>query len=391
MNKFKTAAIHGGQTEPNPFHSLNPPICQTSTFTFDNLDHAEEVMSFRSTDYVYTRGNNPTLRLLENRVAELEGGAGAVAFSSGMGAISTVLMSLLKPGDRVIAHKTLYGSAFSFITEMLVKYGMSYELIDLTCAENLEKVMDSKTKVVYFETPSNPDLSIIDIVKVSEIAHARGAKVVVDNTFASPYFQRPLELGADVVVHSATKYLCGHGDVVAGIAVASSEEYIANLKFGYMCEFGNVMSPFNAWLILRGIKTMGIRMREHEKNAIEVAKFLSEQDKIGEVKYPGLETHPGHEIAKKQMDGFGGMITFEVKGGLDAAKRFVDGLKLFQLAVSLGDCESLVELPAVLTHRGYPKEKLKEFGLTESMVRISVGLEDVEDIIQDLRQALENI
>lgn len=391
MKKFKTAAIHGGQTEPNPFHSLNPPICQTSTFTFDNLDHAEEVMSFRSTDYVYTRGNNPTLRLLENRVAELEGGAGAVAFSSGMGAISTVLMSFLKPGDRIVAHKTLYGSAFSFITEILVKYGICYELIDLTCAENLEKAMDSKTKVIYFETPSNPDLSIIDIERVSAIAHAGGAKVVVDNTFASPYFQRPLQLGADVVVHSATKYLCGHGDVVAGIAVASSEEYVPNLKFGYMCEFGNVLSPFNAWLILRGIKTMGIRMREHEKNAVEVAKFLSEHEKIGEVKYPGLNTHPGHEIAKKQMDGFGGMITFEVKGGLDAAKKFVDSLALFQLAVSLGDCESLVELPAILTHRGYPKEKLKEFGLTDSMVRISVGLEDVEDIIQDVRQALETI
>lgn len=389
MSGFKTKAIHGGQTEPNPFHSLNPPICQTSTFTFDSLDHAEEVMSFRSSDYVYTRGNNPTLRLLENRVAELEGGAGAVAFSSGMGAISTVLMSLLKPGDRVIAHKTLYGSAFSFITEMLVKYGITFELIDLTCAENLEKEMDSKTKVVYFETPSNPDLSMIDIKKVSNIAHAKGAQVVVDNTFASPYFQRPLEHGADIVVHSATKYLCGHGDVVAGIAVARSEEYIPQLKFGYMCEFGNVMSPFNAWLILRGLKTMGIRMREHERNAKSVVKFLLEHPKIGEVKYPGLESHPGHEIAKKQMDGFGGMVTFEVKGGLDAAKKFVDSLKLFQLAVSLGDCESLVELPAVLTHRGYPKEKLAEFGLTESMVRISVGLEDIEDIVKDLGQALE--
>lgn len=391
MSGFKTKAIHGGQTEPNPFHSLNPPICQTSTFTFDSLDHAEEVMSFRSSDYVYTRGNNPTLRLLENRVAELEGGAGAVAFSSGMGAISTVLMSLLKPGDRLIAHKTLYGSAFSFITEMLGKYGVSGELIDLTNADNLESALDEHTKVVYFETPANPDLSIVDIEKVSAIAHAKGVQVVVDNTFASPYFQRPLELGADVTVHSATKYLCGHGDVVAGIAVARSEEYVPQLKFGYMCEFGNVMSPFNAWLILRGLKTMGIRMREHEKNAKAVAKFLSEHPKIGEVKYPGLESHSGHEIAKRQMDGFGGMITFEVKGGLKSAKRFVDSLQLFQLAVSLGDCESLVELPAVLTHRGYPKEQLLKFGLTESMVRISVGLEDIEDILEDLSDALRNI
>lgn len=388
---FQTRAIHSGQVEENPSHALNPPIFQTSTFTFDSVEHADEVMSFKSTDYVYTRGNNPTLRLLENRIAELEGGSGAVAFSSGMGAISSVLMSLLKPGDEVIAHKTLYGSAYTFITEMLKNYGVTHKLLDLTDLQLLSNNITEKTKVIYFETPANPDLSIIDIKGVKSIVELKNIKIVVDNTFATPYFQRPLEKGADVVVHSATKYLSGHGDVIAGIAIAKDMDYINNLKFGYMCEFGNVMSPFNAWLILRGLKTLPLRMREHEKNAKKVAEYLNNSPKIGKVIYPGLSNHKGHEIAKNEMDGFGAIITFEVEGGLEHAKKFVNNLKLFQLAVSLGDCESLVELPAVLTHRGYPKEELEKFGLTESMVRFSIGLEDVEDIIEDIEQSLKSI
>lgn len=391
MTGFNTRAIHGGKSGKNPNNALNPPIFQTSTFVFNSIDHANKVMNFESDDYVYTRGNNPTLRLFENKMAELEYGKGAVAFASGMAAISSVILSLLKANETIIAHKTLYGSTFTVVTELLPKYNIKYTIVDLTNLEDLENAIDESTKVIYFETPSNPDLSIIDILEVSKIAKKYGIKVVVDNTFASPYFQNPLLLGADVVVHSATKYISGHGDVVGGVAISKDEDYIHYLKFGYMCELGGVMSPFNAWLLLRGLKTLGLRMKQHEVNAMAVAKFLENHPKVKSVMYPGLENFKGHSIAMKQMKGFGAMISFEVKGGLGAAVKFVEGLKLAQLAVSLGDCETLVELPAAITHRGYPRDKLKEFGLTESMVRISVGLEDKEDIIADLEQALKLI
>lgn len=390
MHRFDTKAIHGGMVK-NPCNSLNPPIFQTSTFIFDDLDHVEKVMSFESDDYVYTRGNNPTLRLFENKMTVLEEGKGAVAFSSGMAAISSVLFSLLKPGDKVIVHKTLYGSAFNVVNKVLKDYNIENITIDLRNTEGITKAIDENTKVIYFETPCNPNLEIIDIKKVCEIAKKNNLKVVIDNTFASPYFQRPLTLGADVVVHSATKYLCGHGDVIGGVAVAADEEYINTLKFDYMCEFGGVMSPFNAWLLLRGIKTLPVRMRQHEANAKKVAEFLEAHPKVKKVFYPGLESCEGHHIAKSQMEGFGAMISFEIDGDLKQSKSFVNGVKLIKLAVSLGDCETLIEYPAVMTHRGYPKERLEEFGLTETMIRLSIGLENPEDIIEDLENAFELI
>lgn len=391
MKRFDTKAIHGGQKGKNPNNALNPPIFQTSTFVFDSIEHANKIMSFESDDYVYTRGNNPTLRLFENRMTELEGGAGAVAFSSGMAAISSTILSLLKPQDNIIVHKTLYGSTYTVATELLPKYNIDYKIVDLTDLDQLIETIDENTKVIFFESPSNPNLSIIDIKAVAAIAKEKNIKVVVDNTFASPCFQNPLLLGADVVVHSATKYICGHGDVVGGVAIAKDLDYIHYLKFDYMCELGGVMSPFNAWLLLRGLKTLGLRMRQHENNAIKVANFLNEHAKIKSVLYPGLPDFKGHETAKEQMSGFGAMISFEVKGDLQTAIKFVDGLKLCQLAVSLGDCETLIQLPSAITHRGYPKDKLAEFGLTETMVRISVGLEDYQDIIDDLSNALELI
>ncbi|SCG83926.1 methionine-gamma-lyase [Proteiniborus sp. DW1] len=386
-HSFETMAIHAGGGK-NANNALNPPIYQTSTFVFDNIEHVEKVMSFESDDYVYTRGNNPTLRLFENRMTALEEGKGAVAFASGMAAISSVLFSLLKPGDNVIVNKTLYGSSYNVVTHVLPQYNVSYKIADLSDTDKLSELIDENTKVIYFETPSNPNLMILDIKKIASIAKEKGVKVVIDNTFATPYFQRPLTLGADVVVHSATKYICGHGDVVGGVAVSKDEDYIQSLKFDYMCEFGGVMSPFNAWLLLRGLKTLGVRMKEHEKNAMAVAKFLKSHPNVKEVYYPGLEDFKGHEIAKEQMSGFGAMISFEVKGNLEDAKKVVNSVKLAQLAVSLGDCETLIELPAAMTHRGYPKEELAKFGLTESMIRISVGLEGVQDIIEDLDSAL---
>lgn len=388
--KFETMAIHG-TGDKNANNALNPPIYQTSTFVFNDIDHVEKVMSFESDDYVYTRGNNPTLRLFENTMALLEEGAGAVAFSSGMAAISSVLFSLLKPADKVIAHKTLYGSTYNVINSLLPKYGVSSELVDLREIGELVDVIDEKTKVIYFETPSNPDLTVLDIEQICALAKKRNVKVVVDNTFATPYFQKPLTLGADVVVHSATKYISGHGDAIGGVAVAKDPDYIMKLKFEYMCEFGGVMSPFNAWLLLRGLKTLGVRMRQHQFNAMEVAQYLNKHPRVEQVFYPGLPTFKGHEIAKKQMRGFGGMLSFEIKGDLEASKKVVNSLELCKLAVSLGDAETLVEHPAAMTHRGYPKEELNTFGFTDSIIRLSIGLEDVEDIIADLEQALAKI
>jgi methionine-gamma-lyase len=308
-----------------------------------------------------------------------------------MAAISSVLFSLVKPGEKVLTHKTLYGSSHSVITQLLPRYGMEYIITDLSGSPDLDALCDEKVRVIYFETPSNPSLVLIDIQKITEYAKSRNIKVVVDNTFASPYFQRPLELGADVVCHSATKYICGHGDVVAGVAVARDSAYLQSLKFDYMCEFGGVLSPFNAWLLLRGLKTLAVRMRQHEANAQALAEFLLAHPMVDSVFYPGLPGFPDHDLAKRQMSGFGGVLSFEVKGGLDKAKRFVDEVKLIQLAVSLGDCETLIELPAAMTHRGYDAARLAEFGLTESMVRISVGLESSEDLIADLEQAFNRI
>lgn len=388
--RFETMAIHGlGEKHAN--NALNPPIYQTTTFVFNDIDHVEKVMSFESQDYVYTRGNNPTLRLFENKMAILEEGSGAVAFSSGMAAISSVLFSLLKPGDNIIAHKTLYGSTYNVVNNLLPQYGVNSRIVDLRNVDEMADMIDENTKVIYFETPSNPDLTVLDIKKICSVAKEKNVKVVVDNTFATPYFQRPLSLGADVVVHSATKYICGHGDVIGGVAVAKDLDYIHYLKFEYMCEFGGVMSPFNAWLLLRGLKTLPIRMKEHERNAMMVAEYLTSHPKVKKVYYPGLEDFQGHEIAKQQMSGFGAMISFEVEGGLEDAKKVVNSVELIQLAVSLGDCETLIELPAAMTHRGYPKDQLKKFGLTESMIRISVGLENYEDIIEDLDRALSSI
>lgn len=384
-----TMAIHGGSDGYNPSHSLNPPIFQTSTFVFEDLDHVEEVMSFKSDDYVYTRGNNPTLRMLEKNLAKLEYGSGAVAFSSGMAAISSVIFSLVKPMDTLITHKTLYGSSYNVAAKLAPKFSIKSKMIDLTNIKELEASIDETVKVIYFETPSNPNLDIIDIEEVSKIAKKYGIKVVVDNTFASPYFQNPLKLGADIVVHSATKYICGHGDVVGGIAIAKDEEYINELKFDYMCEFGGVMAPFNAWLLLRGLKTLGLRMKKHEENALKLSRVLESHKKVEKVMYPGLESFKGHLLAKKQMSGFGGIISFELKDEYNNINKFIKGLKLLKLAVSLGDCESLIQHPSSMTHRGYPNEKLEEFGFSNKTIRISCGIENIEDIIFDVERALD--
>lgn len=390
QEKFVTRAIHFGEEE-DMHQSLNAPIYMSSTFTFKDIQQADDTFSFKRKAYVYTRGGNPTINLFERRMASLEGGMDAVAFASGMSAITTVIVSFAQAGDTVLAHRNLYGSSFSAISQLLPRFGIQTEFLDLTNLDGLKEKLDAKVKVIYFETPSNPSLDIIDIKKIVAIAGKYGAKVVIDNTFATPYFQRPLELGADVVVHSATKYISGHGDAVGGVAIAKQADYIASLKFAYMCELGGVLSPFNAWLFLRGLKTLGIRMQKHEENAKALVDFLSKHSKVAKVIYPGLTQHPNHEIAMQQMSGFGGIVSFELHGDEAMTTKFVGNLKMLKLAVSLGDAESLINVPALMTHRSYPDEELHKFGFTRNTIRISAGLEHHADIIGDLEQALTGI
>ncbi len=385
---FDTRAIHSGGDKKEAHGALNPPIYQTSTFVFDSVAEAEDTFSFRSDGYVYTRGRNPTLTVFEERMAALEEGVAAVSFASGMAAITSVLLSFLRQGDEVVAHRTLYGSSYNVLANILPDYGISTHFVDLTEPARLAAAINDKTRVVYFETPSNPDLSLVDITAIAQIAHAAGAKVVVDNTIATPYFQRPLALGADVVVHSATKYISGHGDVVAGVAVSNDPDYTHRLRFGYMAEFGGVLAPFNAWLLVRGLKTLGLRMRQHEANARQVAAYLARHPAVTQVLYPGLPDFPQHDLADRQMSGYGAIVSFEVRGGERAAKAVIDRVRLVTLAVSLGDAETLIEHPVTMTHRGFPREDLARYGLSPGLIRLSIGLENAEDIIADLEQAL---
>lgn len=312
--------------------------------------------------------------------------------SSGMGAIASALWTLLKAGDHVVASKTLYGCTFALLNHGLTRYGVEVDFVDVTDPENVRKAMKKNTKVVYLETPANPIMLITDIVAVSKIAHqVEGCQVMVDNTFCSPYIQRPLELGADIVVHSATKYINGHGDVIAGIVVGK-EDYITQVKmFGIKDMTGSVLSPNDAFLMIRGMKTLQIRMDKHCANAMEVAKFLESHDAVEKVYYPGLESFEGHELAKKQMSQFGGIMAFEVKGGVEAGKKLMNSLHLCILAVSLGDAETLVEHAASMTHSPYSKEEREAAGISDGLVRIFVGLEVVKDIIDDLKQGLDQL
>lgn len=392
MNKkhFDTLAIHAAEEEDQN-QSLNYPLYLTSTFTFTDIQQADDTFSFKRKAFVYTRGGNPTINLLEKRIAALENGKNAVAFASGMAAISSVLLSLVKTGEEILSHTTIYGSTYSTITQLFARYGIKSNFIDMTNLDSVKQAINKDTKVIYFETPTNPSLEIIDIEAITKIAKTANVKVVIDNTFATPYLQRPLELGADIVVHSATKYISGHGDIVGGLAIASDEEYLNELKFGYMCELGGVISPFNAWLLLRGMKTLSLRMQRHEENAKAIVDFLSKHPRVEKIMYAGLPSHPGHAIAKKQMSGFGGIISFELQGDENDARKCVENMEMAKLAVSLGDAETLVEVPALMTHRSYSAEALQKLGFSRKTIRISTGLEHHKDIIDDLAQALKNI
>lgn len=386
--KFDTLSIHAGHQGAEAHQAVSDPIYMTSSFNFTDMEQVEDAFSFKQDLRVYTRGGNPTTNLLERRLASLEGGSSAVAFASGMSAITTVLLSLAQQGETIVAHHTLYGSSYSALTVLFKKFGIKTKLIDLLNLDEFKKKLSKDIKVIFFETPVNPSLCVIDIEAISKIAQAKGIKVVVDNTFATPYLQQPLKLGADIVVHSATKYLSGHGDVVGGIATAKDSDYIASLKFDYMCKLGGVISPFNAWLILRGMKTLSIRMDRHQDNALAITEALQKNSYIEQLIHPSLIDHPSHHIAKKQMRGFGGMISFSLKGDIEYSSCFLSLLKLFKLSVSLGDAESLIQMPALMTHRCYQLNDENKLAFDKKTIRISAGLENAGDLIDDIDQAL---
>ena len=375
---FSTRAIHAGQ-EPDPqTGAVVVPIYQTSTY-------AQSAVG-KHKGYEYSRTGNPTRAALERCVASLEGGRHGLAFASGMAAESAI-MQLLKPGDHTIAVDDLYGGTYRLFKRLLEPMGLSFSFVDGSDLNAVQSAFTDRTRMVWLESPTNPLLKLVDIAAVSRLAHERGALVVVDNTFMSPYLQQPLALGADIVVHSATKFLGGHSDVICGVLVAQSDELQERLAF-IQTAVGAVPAPLDAWLVLRGIKTLAVRMREHDRNARLIAEFLAEHDRVERVFYPGLPTHPQHQLARLQMSGFGGMIAFEVRGGLEAASRLVERTRVFTLAESLGGVEALIELPASMTHASIPAEIRRAHGVADGLVRISVGLEDVADLISDLDRAL---
>ena len=388
---FGTVSIHGGSCK-NPYGTLAVPIFQTSTFVFDSAEQGGKRFALEEPGYIYSRLGNPTTTVLEDKIAQLEHGEAAVATSSGMGAISSVMWTILKAGDHIISDKTLYGCTFAFFNHGLSRFGIEVSFVDTADAEAVKKAMKPNTRAVYLETPANPNLKIVDIKAIAEVAHTNpNTLVIVDNTFSTPYCQRPIELGADIVVHSATKYLNGHGDVIAGI-VLSRKDLIDQIRLvGIKDMTGSVLGPMEAYLIIRGMKTLEVRMKKHCENAMKVAEFLAAHNKVAEVYFPGLKSHPGHEIAAKQMDAFGGIMSFELKGGFEAGKILLNNLKLCSLAVSLGDTETLIQHPASMTHSPYTKEERMEAGITDGLVRLSVGLENIEDIIADLEYGLSKI
>lgn len=385
---FATRAIHLGYDPMDHDGALTPPLHLTSTFAFETAEAGGEIFSGEREGHVYSRISNPTLDLLERRIASLEGAEAGLALASGMGAITSVLWTLLSPGDEVIVDKTLYGCTFAFMHHGLRKFGITITHVDLTDPANLSAAMSDRTRVVYFETPANPNMRLVDIEAVATIAHAKGAMVVVDNTYATSYLTRPIALGADLVVHSATKYLGGHGDLVAGVVVGRAEVVSEIRLVGMKDMTGSVMAPFNAMLLLRGLKTLALRMERHCASARIVAEWLECHPQVAAVHYPGLESFDQHELAKRQMALPGAMIAFELKGGLEDGRRMMNGLRLIARAVSLGDAETLIQHPASMTHSTYTPEERAEHGISDGLIRLSIGLEDVSDILDDLDGAL---
>jgi len=376
--QFATRAIHAGQEPEAVTGAITVPIYQTSTF-------AQSAPGVHK-GYDYARTDNPTRTALQTALASLESAEHCLAFSSGMGAATTAML-LLKRGDHIVSSRDVYGGTYRLFNAVLQNFGLTFSFVETSNVREIERAMTRRTRLVWIESPTNPLLRITDIRAAAKIAHRRGALCLVDNTFASPVFQRPVELGADLVLHSTTKYLAGHADVVGGAICLNEGGLCKRLKF-LQNAAGATPSPFDCFLTLRGIKTLTLRMREHEKNATEIAQFLQDHPRVRRVYYPGLHDHPGHDVAVSQMNGFSGIVSFEVKGGLAEARRVLARLRLFKIAESLGGVESLVELPAVMTHASIPKEERKKAGLDDGLIRLSVGIEGIQDLLDDLKRGL---
>jgi len=388
--KFDTACIHAGQAPDKLFGGVSVPIYQSSTFAFEDADQGAARFSGKDDGYKYTRIGNPTNAALERCVAELEGGKFGLATATGMSAISTVFMTFLGAGKHVVSTGSVYGPTRTILEKELTRFGVESTFVDSSDVNNVKNAIKKNTAMVYVETPANPTLSITDIAACAKVAHEAGAILVVDNTFCSPMLQKPLKLGADIVLHSMTKFLNGHSDVVAGMLVTSNQDMMKNMH-RVICQMGGTIDPHQAWLVLRGVKTLALRVKVAQENAMKLAEELEKHPKIEWVKYPGLRSHPQYELAKKQMTGPGAMISFEVKGGVKAGKTVMDSVGLSTLAVSLGGIESLIQHPASMTHASMGPAARAEAGITDGLVRFSVGCEDYEDIKKDLWQALDKI
>ena len=376
--RFETRAIHAGCEPDSGTGAIMTPIFQTSTYVQESPG--------KHKGYDYSRTHNPTRTALEKNIASLEEGKYGLAFSSGMSAI-TAITQMLSAGDHIICSDDVYGGTFRLFDKVLKKFNLEFDFIDLTSLQSLERYIKNTTKLVWLESPSNPLLKLIDIEATARTAKSRGIVTVVDNTFATPFFQKPLKLGADIVMHSTTKYLNGHSDVIGGALVMNDQELYTKLQF-LQNAAGGVPGPFDCFLVLRGIKTLAIRMERHAGNALKIAQFLENHPKVRKVIYPGLSSHPQHELAKRQMAGFGGIVTFFIKGGLEAARKFLERVKVFSLAESLGGVESLIEHPAIMTHASLPKEIREKIGISDELIRVSVGIENIDDLIDDLKNAL---
>ena len=385
---FATLAVHAGEAPCPATGALDTPIYQSTTFVSADADEMAAVYGEQKPGYMYTRYGNPTIHALETKLAALEGGEAALATASGMAAVSTAILGYVKTGDHVVAARSLYGASYNFLNKKLPRMGASATFVGSNRVEDFEKAIQPNTRLIYFETPSNPVLEVVDIAEIAALGRARGIPTMLDNTFASPALQQPLRLGVTVSVHSATKYLCGHGDAMGG-AIIGPSDYISLLVHEVIRDFGGVISPFNAWLILRGIRTLHLRMPAHCSNAQQVAEFLAAHSNVERVYYPGLPGHPGHDVARKQMSAFGAMISFEAKGGYESGKRVMDRVRLFARAASLGDTRSLIVHPASTSHRAVPPEERRAIGITDGLVRLSVGVEAAADLISDLGQALQ--
>ncbi len=376
----KTQLIHGGISGDKHTGAVSVPIYQVSTYKQEAIG--------KHSGYEYSRTGNPTRHALEELIKELEGGHAGFAFGSGMAAVTATMM-LFNPGDHILMTDDVYGGTYRVMTKVLDRFGLEYTFVNTSDLEEIRSSIQANTKAIYIETPTNPLLKITDIKAVSEIAKEQNILTIVDNTFSTPYWQNPILLGSDIVLHSATKYLGGHSDVVAGLVVVNSEDLATELHF-VQNSTGGVLGPQDSWLLMRGIKTLGIRMEEHEESTKKIVEFLSNHPKVGKIYYPGLSNHPNHEVSKRQATGFGGMVSFDVGGEKEAAS-VVENVHYFTLAESLGAVESLISVPAKMTHASIPSDRRAELGITDGLVRISVGLEDVTDLIEDLDQALSNL